>query len=431
MQYKYKAKTHDGKTVSGVSDAPSRQALVESLTKQGLRPIYIHEDTAAPGNRKTVGIQFSLLKPKVKTKDLVVFTRQLSTMVSAGVPLPRTLATLGEQAENKYFKTVIADISHDIEAGRSLGDAFGKHPDVFSEVYVSMVRAGEAGGILDDILKRLALQTEKDASIKKKIKGAMTYPTVILSITVLALFGLMIFVIPKIGKILTDLGGPDAKLPVYTSALLGMTNFVLDDSIIGFIPGLSSVPLIGKIPNIVFILIILGVAAYLLIRYIRTPGGKYKFHSLLLRLPVLKVVIVKVAISRFARTFASLASAGVAVLDALAVTGGAIGNKVIEAELAEAAKQVQNGKPLSEAIAMSKHFPPIVPQMLAVGEETGQIDTILIKVADFYDEEVDTVIDSLSSILEPMMIVILGSVVGLIAASVMGPIASLSKNISG
>ena len=434
MQYKYKAKTHDGKTVSGVSDAPSRQALVESLTKQGLKPIFIHEDTVsvAGGSKKSrSSLQLNFLKPRVKTKDLVVFTRQLSTMVSAGVPLPKSLVTLGEQAENKHFKVVITEIGHDIEAGRSLGDAFGKHPDVFSEVYVSMVRAGEAGGILDDILKRLAVQTEKDASIKKKVKGAMTYPTVIMSITVVALFGLMIFVIPKIGKILTDLGGPDAKLPVYTSALLGMTNFILDDSIIGLIPGLSSVPLLGKIPNIVFILMILGVIVFFLIRYIRTPSGKYKFHSLLLRLPVLKVVIVKVAISRFSRTFASLASAGVAVLDALAVTGGAIGNKVIEAELAEAAKQVQNGKPLSEAIAMSKHFPPIVPQMLAVGEETGQIDTILIKVADFYDEEVDTVIDSLSSILEPVMIVILGSVVGLIAASVMGPIASLSQNISG
>ncbi len=425
MKFSYKARTRDGRAISGLYDGPNKESLIESLAKQGAHPIVIHE--VASGVAKAKGGGF--FKPKVKTHDLVVFTRQMSVMVSAGVPLPKALLTLGEQAENKYFKTIVAAIGKEIEAGTSLGDAFGKHPDVFSDVYISMVRAGEAGGILDDILKRLAVQTEKDATIRKKIKGAMTYPTVILSITILAFFGLMIFVIPKIGKILTDLGGPDAKLPIYTKVLLDSTNFSLSHSIMAHIPGLGAIPLIGRLPNLVFIVaIVVAIVSYLL-KYIKTPAGKLQFHGLLLRTPVLKIIIVKVAISRFARTFASLASAGVAVLDALAVTGGAIGNKVIQNDLAEAAKQVQNGKPLSEAIAMSKHFPPIVPQMLAVGEETGQIDTILLKVADFYDEEVDTVIDSLSSIIEPLMIIILGSIVGLIAASVMGPIASLSQNV--
>lgn len=417
MRFTYKARTKDGKTISGTSEVPSKQALIEMLGKQGAQPILIHE---AGAETKKAGKHGGLFKPKVKLRDLVVFTRQLSTMVSAGVPLPRSLVTLADQAENKYFKTVIAAVGKDIESGISLGDAFGKHPDVFSDVYVSMVRAGEAGGILDEILKRLAVQTEKDATIRKKIKGAMTYPTVILSITILAFFGLMVFVIPKIGKILTDLGGPDAKLPIYTRILLGISSFALKSSI----PGVP-------IPNLVFMLIAGGVGVFFLLKYTRTPKGKYQLHSLLLRVPVLKNIIVKVAISRFSRTFASLASAGVAVLDALSVTGGAIGNKVIQAELAAAAKQVQNGKPLSIAIAGSPHFPPIVSQMLAVGEETGQIDTILIKVADFYDEEVDTVIDSLSSIIEPLMIIVLGSIVGVIAASVMGPIASLSQNIGG
>lgn len=418
MKFTYKARTREGKTVSGSAEMPSKQALIEMLGKQGARPIVIHESGAA--EKKAGGKKGGLFQPKVKLRDLVVFTRQLSTMVSAGVPLPRSLVTLADQAENKYFKTVITAVGKDIEAGTSLGDAFGKHPDVFSDVYISMVRAGESGGILDEILKRLALQTEKDATIRKKIKGAMTYPVIIFSITILAFFGLMIVVIPKIGKILTDLGGPDAKLPVYTQILLDTTDFMLKSSI----PG---VPL----PNLVFMLIAFGFGVFFLLKYIRTPKGKYQFHSLLLRIPVLKTIIVKVAISRFSRTFASLASAGVAVLDALSVTGGAIGNKVIQEELAEAAKQVQNGKPLSIAIAASKHFPPIVPQMLAVGEETGQIDTILIKVADFYDEEVDTIIDSLSSIIEPLMIIVLGSMVGVIAASVMGPIASLSQNVGG
>ena len=427
MKFTYKARTRDGKTISGSSEAADRQALVESLAKQGARPILIREEKS--GSNKTTKSKGGLFQPKVKLKDLVVFTRQLSTMISAGVPLTRCLQTLEDQAENPYFKTIISGVGKDVESGISLGEAFAKHPDVFSDVYVNMVKAGEAGGILDDILKRLALQTEKDASIRKKIKSAMTYPTVILGITVLAFFGLMIFVIPKLGDILADLGGPDAQLPIYTRILLGSADFTIGSSIVSSI-GLGSVPLIGNIPNFIFLFAAAGLALFLLVRYIRTPKGKYKFHSLLLRIPVIKVVITKVAISRFSRTFASLASAGVAVLEALAVTGGAIGNKVIEEELAQAAKEVQNGKPLSLALGKSKHFPPIVSQMLAVGEETGQIDTILIKVADFYDEEVDTLIDGLSSIIEPLMIVVLGTMVGIIAASVMGPIASLSQNIS-
>lgn len=416
MRFSYKAQTREGKNISGTSEASSKEALIAALAKQGARPVIIKE--IGGHERKSGGKKGGFFKPKVKSRNLVVFTRQLSTMVSAGVPLPRALNTLSEQAENKYFSSVIMEIGKDIESGQPLGESFEKHPDIFSDVYVSMVKAGEAGGILDDILKRLAMQTEKDATIRKKVKGAMTYPIVILSVTVLAFFGLMIFVIPKIGKILTDLGGPDAELPIYTRALLGMTDFMVGSSII------------APVPNIIFILAALFAAVFYGLRYTRTPRGKLQFHGLLLRIPVLKVIIIKVAISRFARTFASLTSAGVGVLDALEVTGGAIGNKVIQAELEEAAKDVRNGKALSVALEHSKHFPPIVFQMLAVGEETGQIDTILIKVADFYDEEVDTVIDSLSSILEPVMIIVLGSIVGLIAASVMGPIASLSQNIS-
>jgi type IV pilus assembly protein PilC len=427
MQFSYKARTRDGKTISGTAEATDRNAFVEALGKQGAHPILIHEQKAGKAGGKKKG---GFFKPKVKLRDLVVFTRQLSTMISAGVPLTRALQTLEDQAENPYFKTIVAAIGKDVESGQSLGDAFGKHPDVFSEVYINMVRAGEAGGILDSILKRLALQTEKDATIRKKLKSAMTYPVVILSITIMAFFGLMIFVIPKLGKILSDLGGPDAKLPIYTEILLKSADFTISSSIMRTI-GLGGVPLVGKIPNVVFMAIVVGIGVFYLLKYVRTPAGKYKLHSLLLRTPVIKVVITKVAISRFSRTFASLASAGVAVLEALAVTGGAIGNKVIEAELAEAAQEVKNGKPLSQALAKSKHFPPIVAQMLAVGEETGQIDTILIKVADFYDEEVDTLIDGLSSIIEPLMIIVLGSIVGIIAASVMGPIASLSQNLGG
>jgi type IV pilus assembly protein PilC len=425
MKFSYKALSHDGRTISGTYDAPDRDTLIAALAKQGARPIVIKLDSATP-KKVSMGGFFT---PKVKLHDLVVFTRQLSTMIGAGVPLPRSLSTLEEQAESKYFKSVIANITKDIEGGVPLGEAFGKYPNVFSEVYINMVKAGEAGGILDEILKRLATQTEKDASIRKKIKGAMTYPTVILSITIMAFFGIMLFIVPKIGKILTDLGGPHAQLPIYTRIMLGVSNFCVTSTVIQHIPGLGAVPLVNRIPNIAFIIILFGIIGFYLLRYIRTPKGKYQFHALLLRVPILKDIIMKVAIARFSRTFAALTSSGVTVLDALQVTGGAIGNKVIEAELEEAAKEVRNGRPLSEPIARSPHFPPIVAQMLAVGEETGQVDTILVKVADFYEEEVDTVIDSLSSIIEPIMIILLGSIVGLIAASVMGPLASLSQNI--
>jgi type IV pilus assembly protein PilC len=424
MRFTYRAIGQGGKEVVGDLEAETKPAAISSLTRQGLRPLSIKVSSGHAGSKKK-----GLFGSKVKNRELVIFTRQLSTMVSAGVPLPRAMNTLGNQAQSKYFKKVISSVGHDIESGQPLGDAFGKYPGVFSEVYVNMVRAGEAGGILDEILKRVAAQTEKDATIRKKIKGAMTYPTVILTITVVAFFGIMIFIIPKIGKILTDLGGPNAKLPVYTRALLSISNFCISPSIIKSIPGISAIPVVNHIPNLFFILIACFIAFVYLLRYIRTPKGKYRFHALLLKIPILKDIIIKIAISRFSRTFASLTSSGVTVLDALQVTGGAIGNKVIEAELKQAAIEVRNGRPLSEPLGKSKNFPPIVSQMLAVGEETGQIDTVLIKVAEFYDEEVDTVIESLSSIIEPLMIIVLGSLVGLIAASVMGPIASLSQNV--
>lgn len=412
MQFTYKATNKEGKTISGTAEAANRQALIALLSKQSLHPILIE---TSKGKSKS-----SLFGPKKKVKlnDLVIFTRQLSTMIGAGVPLARSLAALQGDSENPYMREVLSGITKDVESGSTLGDAFAKYPNVFSDVYVNMVRAGEEGGILDDILKRLATQVEQDASIRKKIKSAMTYPVVILTVTVLAFFGIMLFVVPKLGGILTSLGGPNAKLPVYTQAMLDISKFCTNSPI-------------GPIPNVIFIFGLLGVLAFFGMRYIKTEEGKFKFHLLLLKIPVVKTVILKIAIARFSRTFASLMGAGVSVLDSLEVTGAAIGNKVIEKELKEAAKQVKNGKPLSDPISQSKYFPPIVAQMLLVGEETGQIDTVLVKIADFYEEEVAVLIDGLASIIEPVMIIFLGAGVGLIAASVMGPIANLSKNIGG
>jgi type IV pilus assembly protein PilC len=403
MQFTYKATRKDGSALSGTLEAGDREAALDMLMHQGLHPVLVK---AASGKKSLGSASFG---HKVKSSDMVIFTRQLSTMISAGVPLARGLATLQDSPNSPYFREVLTKITKDIEGGTQLGDAFAKFPGVFDDVFVNMVRAGEEGGILDEILKRLALQVEQNATIKKKIKSAMMYPIVILSITVVAFFGIMFFLMPKISKILTDLGGPDAKLPIYTRVLLDFSH------------------LCQKYAYIVIPLIAIGV--WLLLRYIKTPAGKYKYHSLLLRLPIVKSVVSKVAIARFSRTFASLMSAGVGVLESLSVTGGAIGNKVIEKELADAAVQVKNGKQLSEVLAGSPHFPKIVSQMLAVGEETGKTDTVLVKVADFYEEEVATTIDGLASVIEPVMIIFLGAGVGLIAASVMGPIASMSSNI--
>jgi type IV pilus assembly protein PilC len=402
MRFTYKALSKDGKTIQGSAEAASKQELIANLAHQGMHPL-----TIRAGGKSSKGMFGG--RKKVKLQDLVVFTRQLSTMISAGVPLARSLSTLGNSSESPVLRDVLNTVTKEVEAGTPLGDAFSKHPNVFSEVYVNMVKAGEDGGILDEILKRLALQVEQDASIRKKIKSAMMYPVVILVVTVIAFFGIMIFIIPKISAILKDLGGPKAQLPVYTRALQTVSTFTQH--------------------NLIIIIVVMAGTTFGFLKYIHTVDGKYNWHKFLLNAPVVKNIIMKMAVARFSRTFASLMSSGVSVLDALEVTGGAVGNKVIEKELKHAAQEVKNGKQLSEPISQSKYFPAIVAQMLAVGEETGQIDTVLVKVADFYEEEVTVLIDGLASVIEPVMIVLLGGAVGLIAASVMGPIANLSKSV--
>jgi type IV pilus assembly protein PilC len=396
----------DGKTVTGTTEAASKEAVTALLGREGYRPLVIKETKS--GEKK--GLNMSI-GAKVKLADLVIFTRQLSTMINAGVPLVRSLATLQSQSESKKLKEVLTTVSKDVESGMAFADALAKHPKVFSTIYVNMVRAGEAGGILDDILKKLAQQQEKDASIKKKVKSASTYPIILMVIMAGAFFILTIFVIPKIGKMITDLSDGSAPLPPQTRILLAASDFMRKDWYI-------------------IIIAVVGISAFLR-WYTSTPKGRLVKDMVLLKTPVIKVVITKVAIARFARIFASLMAAGVSVLETLEVTSKAIGNTVIEQELMNAAREVRNGKQLSEPLSESKYFPPIVSQMLAVGEETGQTETILVKVADFYEEEVDALVDGLSSIIEPVMICIMGGMVGLIAAAVIGPISSLTQNIKG
>lgn len=408
--FRFIAVNSQKRTVVGKLDGADRSAIIATLNGQGLRPISIKDGTAGPA-KKSFNMDSLFASNKVKIDDLVMFTRQLSAMVGAGVPLLRALSSLQQHTESLGLKKTLTTVITDVEGGSPLADALEKYPNTFSDVYVNMVRAGEAAGILDEILKRLAMQQEKNSTIRKKVKSAMIYPTVLIVITVIAFFGLMLFVIPKIGKILGDLGGPDAKLPALTRGMLAISGFMTTYWYI-LIP------------------VVFG-GITLLLRYIKTPVGKSQLHHLVLKVPGIKLIIMKVAIARFARTFSALMGAGVAVLEALNVTARAVGNVVYEKSLVQAAEAVKNGATLSSVIEKDPLFPAIVAQMLAVGEETGQTDVVLLKVADFYEEEVDVAIDGLSAIIEPVMIVVMGSMVGLIAASVMGPIAGLAQNIKG
>lgn len=405
--FEYTAIDKTGKTVSGNIEQPDRSNAIAALTRQEMRPVSLNEAKQKPvslGSKSLFGSE------KVKQDHLVMFTRQLAAMIGAGVPLLRALNALeGHIADSPALKKKLNGVIESVESGSTFADALGKYPETFNDIYVNMVRAGEAAGILEDILNRLALQQEKSMSMRKKVRGAMAYPMVLLSITVLAFFGLMIFIIPEIGKIIKDLGGANAQLPAITQFMLGVSDFILK----------------------FWYLVIGGLAAGIFgfLRLIKTPAGKRNFDAILLKTPVIKKIVTKITVARFARTFSALIEAGVAVLEALDVTSRAVGNSVYGDALTQAELAVKNGKTLSSVIETYKIFPPIIPQMLMVGEETGQTDKILIKVADFFEEEVDNAIASISSIIEPIMIVVMGSMVGLIAASVMLPIASLSQTI--
>lgn len=381
-----------------------------SPEKQGSKPAKTAAKSAtSPPKKKGGFLNVSIGSPKPKLKDKVIFTRQLATLINAGVPLTKSLSTLALQTESKALRDIIPQVQKSVEGGKTFADALEAFPKAFDPIFINMVRAGEAGGILDSILDRLAFQQEKDAQIRGKLKSAMTYPGVVLSITVVAFLYLMTSVIPKIGNIIQDLAGEDYTPPVYTQIMLFISDLLVNYGFYAFI--------VFVVTTVVFF------------RVIRTKKGRFVFHSILLKIPIVSQIITKVALARFARIYSALSAAGVGVLDSLQVTSEAIGNAVIQKELSGAIKAVKNGKPISEPLAQSKVFPPIVSQMIAIGEETGEIEDILNKLAGFYEEEVDRVSSSLTSIIEPIMIVILGGIIGVIALSVFGPISSITQEL--
>lgn len=403
-EFTYKARTAADTTQSGTITASDRSAAMTALKQKGLRPIVVKAVASKKGFNANISLPGS---SGVKGKDLTIFTRQLSTMISAGVPILRALQTLKDQTESPALKAALDQISPDVQGGMQLSDALAKHPKIFSPIYVNMVAAGEAGGILDTILIRLAAQVEKDSAIRSKFKGAMTYPAVVSIVAIGAVIFLMVSIVPKLTGMLIEAGG---ELPVMTQITVGVSNFLLHQWPI----------LIGIV-----------VAAVIGFRVaLKKPASRYAIHRAFLKMPVFGKIIMKVNIARFARTFSSLLGAGVSVIQSLETTAGALGNVVIQKALRDAVKDIKNGQPVSVALDQSGYIPGILIQMAAVGEETGQLDTVLNKIAEFYEEEVDTIIGSMSSIIEPILIVGLGSIVGFVIASVLGPITALQGSIN-
>jgi type IV pilus assembly protein PilC len=324
-------------------------------------------------------------------------------MIDAGLPLVQALEILSTQVENKNFGKTLAQVKVDVESGSTYADALKKHPRVFSELYVNMVAAGEAGGILDTILNRLAAYIEKAMKLKKKVKGAMVYPAVVTSIAVLVIAVIMIFVVPTFSKMFSSLGG---TLPLPTRIVINTSHFI------------------AGIGGLMVALAIAGITVFI-VQFRRTEKGKHISDKILLRLPIFGMLINKVAVAKFTRTLGTLVSSGVPILDGLEITAKTSGNKVIEYAIMEVRKGVVAGKTLAEPITKAKIFPPMVTHMIAVGESTGALDAMLSKIADFYDDEVDSAVSNLTAMMEPMLMVFLGTTVGFIVVAMYLPIFKL------
>ncbi len=347
------------------------------------------------------------LQPKVKEKDLVVFTRQFATMIDAGLPLVQALEILQDQQSNPTFKRVIKEIKQSVEEGATLSDAVRKHPKVFDHLFVNLVQAGEVGGILDVILNRLAAYIEKLSNLKKKVKGAMTYPGIVISIAIVVVAVILIFVIPVFAGLFRDAG---AKLPAMTLFVMNLSDFA--KSYIHWI-------ILGCV------LMFVGLK-----QVRRTNRGREFFDRLLLRSPVFGMLIRKVSIARFTRTLGTMLSSGVPILDGLDIVASTSGNVVIESSIRKARNAIAEGRPVAEPLEETNVFPVMVTQMIAVGEATGALDSMLGKIADFYDEEVNTAVESMTALLEPMLIVFLGVTIGFLLVAMYLPIFQIADVVS-
>ncbi|NOY54065.1 MAG: type II secretion system F family protein [Deltaproteobacteria bacterium] len=399
--FKYAGKTSSGGIKKGVIEAASRDAAVAILRQQGVRT------TSIKPKPKDIEIKIPGLGGGVKEAEIVIFTRQFATMIDAGLPLVQCLDILSAQTENKNFAKVISAVKQDVEDGSTYADALRKHPNIFSDLYVNMVEAGEVGGILDTILNRLAGYIEKAMKLKKKVKGAMVYPATVVSVAVIVVVIIMVYVIPVFQKMFSGFGG---VLPAPTRLVIAMSEFLK--------------------ANIFYI--IMGLFAFVVTfsqTYKRNSKFKKGVHIVLLKFPLIGPLIRKVAVAKFTRTLGTLISSGVPILDGMDIVARTANNKVIEEAVMKTRTSIQEGRTISEPLAETKVFPPMVVQMIGVGEQTGALDSMLSKIADFYDEEVDNAVSALTSMLEPIMMVFLGGTVGFLVVSMYLPVFRMADMI--
>lgn len=399
--FAYKAKMLTGSKTEGVIEAADQRSAVDQLRKQKLTVLEINVAGRSLGDMIAA---FNPIKPKVGAKELVLFSRQLSTLVSAGIPLVQGLTILEEQVETKLFKKIVRNIREDIEAGLSITDALRKHPAAFDELYCSMIKAGEVGGILDIILERLSAYLESAEALKGKVKSAMMYPAVVSSVAAGVTLFLIMGVIPTFKKIFAGFG---AELPMMTQMMISFSDILR---------------------NYWYLVIATPIAIFIGIKqYYKTEMGRKTIDELVLKLPVFGIILKKVAVAKFTRTFGTLVKSGVPILQALETVAKTAGNRVIEIAIMSAREAVKEGERIAVPLKKANIFPPMVVQMVAIGEETGNLDAMLTKIADFYDQEVDNAVKALTSMIEPIIIVVMGLVIGFIVIAMFLPMFELGS----
>ncbi len=405
-EFTYKAKAPSGSVVEGTMEAPEKAVIVDRLREKRMIVFEINEKKESA--LKDLIKNINPFGGKVTQKDLVIFSRQLATMVSAGVPIVQGLSILGEQIENPYFKDIVNDIREDIESGSAIADAMSKHPDAFNNLFVNMIKAGELGGILDVILERLADYLESASDLRGKVKGALIYPAVVSTIALGVTIFLMVVIIPTFAEVFSSFGH---ELPMPTQIMIRISE-IMKKYIIFIVLGI--------------IIIVVGIRQF----YKSDKGSKF-IDAKILNVPVFGILLRKVAIAKFTRTFGTLVKSGVPILEALDTVAKTAGNRKIEGAVLDARDSIREGEKIADPLSKSGVFPPMVMQMISVGEETGNLDMMLSKIADFYDSEVDVAVEGLTSMIEPIVIVIMGVVIGAIVIAMFLPILSMGTIVGG
>ncbi len=391
------AKNPKNKTVKGEMEAETPDQVRASLQRRKLKPIKVKEKP------KDIFENVAFLQPKVTDTDVIIFCRQFSTMIDAGLPLLQCLDILHTQQENPTFKKILKKIKESVETGETFADALKKFPKVFDELFVNMVAAGETGGILDIILRRLSAYMEKMAKLKKKVKGAMTYPAITLGIAIIVVGVIMVFVIPVFKKMFDDMGG---SLPGPTLLAVALSDFV--------------------VANIIYIIVGIVASIFIFKRAYKTTKGRIIMDDLALKLPIFGILIKKVAVAKFTRTMGTMMSSGVSILEALDIVAKTAGNKTVEFAISDVKFGIAEGRSMADPLLESGVFPSMVCSMIAVGESTGALDAMLGKIADFYDDEVDQAVSNLTAMIEPFMLVFLGVVIGGLVVAMYLPIFSIA-----